>query len=274
MKDEAIGIIPAGGSGKRMAPFKVWKELIHVGYKKIKIGDCIKLIPKIVAEYTIENMVDAGAEKIVMVLNDQKYDVFRFFRDGSDYGTSMVYTCQNADASVTGMPVAIDSAYPWVKGKTVFMGMPDTIVEPFDSFKSLFDFHKAKNADLTLGVFPTKTPYKFAPVSIEDKTSRVTDIFDKPKNTNVCNTWGMAVWSANFTELLHEHVQRVSASERDSVKEILLSDIFLEAVHKKMNVYGLLYPEGSYHDLGDINDFISSRTKIENSIISEKDKIS
>lgn len=261
--DNIIGIIPAGGYGTRMHPFKVWKELIHVGYKEMKVGDSTMLIPKIVGEYTLEGMVEAGASLLVLVLNERKYDVFRFFGDGSYYGTDIAYTCQNTNLPITGMPVAIDTAYKLAKGKTVFMGMPDTITEPYDSFQKLYDFHVIKDSDLTLGVFPTDHPTKLAPVLIEEETGRVLNIFDKPKETDIYNTWSMAIWSDKFTDLLHQFV--LKAYQNGESKELLLSDVFLGAIKDGLKVNGLFFAEGNYHDLGDINQFVSSRISIEKS---------
>lgn len=268
-----IGIIPAGGSGRRMMPFKVWKELIHVGYKKAGDGDNLTYIPKIVSEYIIENMVSAEVSKIIMVLNEQKYDLVRFFGDGRNYGTSIVYSNQNNDSGITGMPVAIDTAYLWLKGKTVLMGMPDTIIEPYDSFRDLLRFHKETNADLTLGVFPTNIPQRLAPVYMDIKTGTVKSIVDKPKYPDMYNTWGIAVWSGKFTEMLHEYLLKLYEKSKDKNMEVIMSDIFMESINRGYNVRALFFEKGQYHDIGDINEFIATRMKIEGSIV-RKDKIS
>ncbi|MCX7843717.1 MAG: sugar phosphate nucleotidyltransferase [Clostridia bacterium] len=268
--NEIIGLVPSGGYGKRMRPIKVWKELIHVGYKKVKIGESMKNIPKVVSEYTVENMIEAGAKKIIMILNDQKFDIFRYFEDGSQYGASIVYTCQNADSGFTGMPIAIDTAYPWIQNKTVLMGMPDTIVDPYDSFKHLLKSHQDQESDLTLGVLPTNCPQRLAPVVFDEVTSEVRDIFDKPKSTQIYNTWCMAVWSGRFTELLHSFVNQVKDGSRPCEKEIILSDVFRESLRQGLKVYARYFPKGSFHDLGDVNEFISSRIKIEKATISEE----
>lgn len=267
--NEIIGIIPAGGFGKRMMPFRIWKELIHVGYRTIEKEDGLTHIPKVVSEYTLENMIEAGASKIVIVINEQKSDVFRFFANGENYNVNILYACQDWGSKFSGMPIAIDTPYPWTKNHTILMGMPDTIVEPFDSFKQLIKYHDEKKSDLTIGVFPTHCPERLAPVVIDKKTGRVKKIYDKPKNTSIYNTWSIVAWSNVFTEFLHNYVNDVLEGKRESGKEILLSDIFTAAVEEGLEVYGLFYPNGVYHDLGDINEFIISRHKIENSILSD-----
>lgn len=265
-KRDVIGIIPAGGYGTRMAPFKVWKELIHVGYKEAEINNERQLVPKVVAEYTVEGMADAGAKQIIMILNEQKYELFKFFGNGSNYGTNISYTCQDTNKLLTGMPVAMDTAYYWLKDKTVFMGMPDTIVEPFDAFKSLYQFHLEKAADLTIGVLPTSTPTRLAPVLIDKKTSHVLNIYDKPKFTKIYNTWNIAIWSPKFTELMHEYVLEAEKSVKAKT-ELLLTDVFLKAIDSGLEVYGHMFEEGHLYDLGDIKQFVACRLEIEREIL-------
>ncbi|GAE87560.1 nucleotidyltransferase family protein [Acetivibrio straminisolvens] len=232
---------PGRRLGTRMKPFKLWKELIPVGYKEYSDGQKSKFIPKLIAEYTIDNMVRAGAKRIVMVLNEQKIELLRFFGNGSLNGASIAYLCQDTSRNITGMPIAIDEGYRWLKDCTVMMGMPDTIVEPFDCFKQLLEMSNEKKADLTLGVFPTNKPHRLAPVVINSNTSKVEIIYDKPKETRIFNTWNIAVWSNRFTELLHEYVWDYVSKKENTGTEILLSDIFNAAIKEGLNVYAKFF---------------------------------
>lgn len=261
--ENIVGIIPAGGIGKRMRPLKLWKELVPVGYKTYSEGDGYKFVPRIIAEYTLENMVFGGAQRIVMILNDQKTELLRFFGSGHQYGTSLAYLCQEIDSGIYGMPVALDLGYEWIKDYTVVMGMPDTIVEPFDCFKCLLDMHNDKSSDLTLGVFPTDKPNRLAPVRINSTTGRVEAIFDKPKETKIFNTWNIAAWSSVFTEFLHRYLEDYKQKKKNTSNEILLSDVFSAAINKGLNVYGLFYETGKCYDLGDIDEFIKIRARVE-----------
>ena len=65
------------------------------------------------------------------------------------------------------MPGASDLARPWLNGETVLFGMPDTIMEPRDCFTSLLEYHRAEEAVLSLGLFPTDNPKKFGMVGTD-----------------------------------------------------------------------------------------------------------
>jgi glucose-1-phosphate thymidylyltransferase len=259
---EIIGLIPAGGFGKRMRPFKIWKELIPIGYK-ICLSDEQKIIPKVVAEYTLDNMLHIGTQRIIFVLNEQKTELLRFFGHGNQYETNIAYVCQETNPHFYGMPMAIDTAYVWLKGHLVLMGMPDTIIEPNDCFKRLLEMHHEKKADLTLGVFPTEKPQRLAPVVIQKGTNRVERIYDKPKETKIFNTWNIAVWSTKFTEMLHEFVSSYTRNEQNIGKEMLLTEVFNLAIDNRFAVYGLFFTDGKCYDVGNMDEFIITRHQIE-----------
>jgi glucose-1-phosphate thymidylyltransferase len=163
---------------------------------------------------------------------------------GATFGVNCSYLCQEKQ---NGMPGALDVAYPWVQDKIVCMGMPDTIVIPNDCFAQLLEVHTKAAADLTLGIFPTDTPQSLAPVHTDMASGRVLEVFDKPCTTHYLNTWGIAIWTPVFTELLHEHVNRCA---KDSTQELLLSDVFSAAIKQKLRVYSMLFANGQYFDIG------------------------
>jgi glucose-1-phosphate thymidylyltransferase len=102
----------------------------------------------------------------------------------------------------------------------------------------------SSHADLVLGVFPTPTPEQLGPVRV-DSDGRVTQILDKPKTTDLKNTWGMAVWSPRFTGLLHEEVAKSPEDAKPT-----LGSVFQQAVDRNFNVRALLFDDGRYLDVG------------------------
>ncbi|QNU66079.1 hypothetical protein EHE19_014480 [Ruminiclostridium herbifermentans] len=264
MDDDIIGIIPSGGLGKRMKPFRAFKELTTVGSRIYESNGEMREIPKVLGEYTIENMVRAGVSNLVIVINENKSELLRFYGNGSQYKTNIVYACQDMDSDLYGMPVAFEEAYPWIRNKTVFMGMPDTIVLPFECFEVLYDVHKENKSDLTLGVFPTDNPQSLAPVEYDLKTKRVLKIYDKPKEIDINNTWNIAIWSKRFTELIHEYYCEELSKVQDK-KEIILSDIFNLAIHRNFEVFCHFFAEGQCFDLGNIKEYNSTKLMVENS---------
>ncbi len=136
--------------------------------------------------------------------------------------------------------------------------------------------HIERDADLTIGVLPTSTPTRLAPVLIDKKTNHVLNIYDKPKATNIYNTWNIAIWSPKFTKLMHEYVLN---AEQDMLengikerKELLLTDVFLKAIEEKLQVYGHMFEEGNLYDLGDIKQFVKCRLEIEKEVFLAQEK--
>jgi glucose-1-phosphate thymidylyltransferase len=263
MNHELIGLVPAGGLGKRIYPLRLWKELIPVGYKNCIVNNEQVEVPKVIAEYTVEHMIKTGTTKLVMVVNEHKSELVRFFGQGFSYNTNIAYVCQDVNSPHYGLPIALNTTYPWIKDHTVMMGMPDTIIEPADCFIRVLKMHKEKRSDLTLGIFPTSHPHRLDPVSIHSGTAKIETIYGKPKTTNIFNTWGIAIWNNNFTNLLHNEVEKYMADTNNQGKEMVLSNLFNLAIAKGMAVYGQFFPEGIFYDLGNISEFVALKNKIE-----------
>jgi glucose-1-phosphate thymidylyltransferase len=192
------------------------------------------------------------------VLSPSKWEIAKFFMSGAQFNLFFGYLCQDEPL---GMPGALDTAYSWIKDCTVCMGMPDTIVEPADCFEQLLRFHREKEADLSLGIFPTPNPETLAPVHIDPTSARVIEIFDKPLRPPHFNTWGIAIWGPSFTELLHCYVQQ--RTELRAGQELILSSVFTEALVHGLKVYGKWFPQGKFYDIGTPEGLKSARMAIE-----------
>jgi glucose-1-phosphate thymidylyltransferase len=248
-----FGIVPAAGVGARLSPYRAPKELIQIGYRRVD-G---RLLPKAAIDHVLTAMRDGGVGHAFVVLSPAKWDVFRYLGSGEQLRMDLAYLCQETPL---GMPQALDLATPFLAGRTVCMGMPDTIVTPGDCFARLLDFHDATRADLSLGVFPTTDPQALAPVVIEPGSHRVLAVVDKPRIAPVGNTWGIAAWSPVFTELLHDFV---STALRERHGEMLLSDVFAAAVTSGLRVHGLVFEDGEFHDIGNPAGVVSIRARLE-----------
>lgn len=239
---EIVGIIPAAGKGSRLYPYPAPKELFPIGYQDILIDGKIQKRPKVISQYLIENMINAGAKRLLIVLGKDKEDIMEYYGDGGRFGIEIAYLYQE---KLFGMPYALNIARQWVVQTTVFFGMPDTIIEPKDAFKQLYLYHQDNKCDLTLGLFPTENPAKFGMVTL-DAQSNVVYIIDKPAKTELKYMWGCACWSDRFTQLINEYL----ANNPYSGREIVLGDIFYQAVKDKMNVKALCFNNGKYIDIG------------------------
>lgn len=250
----AFGVVPAAGVGSRLSPYRGPKELIQIGYQRIDDDGRPRLLPMAAVEHVLSAMRLGGVGNVLLTLSPAKWDIFRYLGNGSQLDMELAYLCQDEPR---GMPHAIDLARPFVAGRTVCMGMPDTIVSPDDCFDRLLDFHEEYRADVTLGVFPTQEAQTLAPVVIDPASHRVLAVVDKPKVPPVANTWGIACWEPAFTELLHDFVQRGRRAAPG--RELLLSDAFAAAIAAGLRVHGLAFDPGEYHDIGTVAGVLRAR---------------
>jgi len=253
MSEKIVGIVPAAGKGSRLAPFPCPKELFPVGYQDFEVNGVHQKRPKVVSQYLIENIIDAGARRILFIVGDGKSDILKYYGNGSKFGIDIAYLYQE---ELSGMPGALNLAAPWTKDATVIFGMPDTIIEPSNAFSKLIEFHKKSDAVLTLGLFRTSTPGKFGMVET-DADHNVIYTVDKPAATTLSNMWGCACWSPVFTELLSEFLQK----NKYTGKEIVLGDVFNYALEKGLCVKGLLFDDGQYIDIGTTDELDSALKK-------------
>ncbi|WP_203744018.1 nucleotidyltransferase family protein [Catellatospora bangladeshensis] len=246
-----FGVVPAAGAGTRLAPYRAPKELIQVGYHDV--GG--RVLPKAAIEHVLTAMRGGGVGRAFVVLSPAKAELLRYLGSGSYLGMDLAYVCQEV---ARGLPHALDLATPFLAGRTVCMGMPDTIITPDDGFARLLDFHDGTGADLSLGVYPTATPQSLAPVVVEPGSYRVLAIVDKPEHPPADNTWGIAAWSPVFTELLHACV-----ADAPPGPELLLSDIFVAAMTAGLRVHALTFADGEFHDIGTPAGVLRAREALE-----------
>ncbi len=189
---EIIGILPCGGTGLRMRPFRYPKELLPIYYHQSPIDNLIR--PKLSIEYSLEAFKLAGMEKCFVIVPDWKPEIMRYLGSGFEHGINIAYL-HNSKAN--GLSDAVLSMEPWSDNKLTCMALPDTQFKPQNAFVKIIEKLKEENADLVLGVFPTDEPECFAPVTLHTN-GQVIKIEEKPLDSKIMNTWGIAVWNSTF----------------------------------------------------------------------------
>jgi glucose-1-phosphate thymidylyltransferase len=235
-----IGVIPAAGQGSRLAPFTYPKELLPIVYRKVG-SDSNVLTPRPVLQFSLGAMQAAGITECIIVIANWKLEIARVFGDGAASGISLSYVMRNVPR---GLADAVDAAYPWVRDYDVALTLPDTVLSPRDALLQLWNERLRTQADVVLGVFPTSKPEELGPVRA-DPNGRVIQVLDKPKTTDLRNTWGLVVWSPRFTALLHERV--TTATEGDQPN---LGITFQLAVDRGLDVRAIQFEAGEYLDIG------------------------
>jgi glucose-1-phosphate thymidylyltransferase len=249
-EDQLVGIIPAAGKGSRIAPLPGSKEVFPIGFSDRTIEGVQKRCPKVVSQYLIDRMIVAGVTHIHIVISEGKWDIMRYYGDGTSFGVNISYLLVE---EMIGMPFTLNIAFPWVRGATVIFGMPDTIFKPIDAFSQMLTQHRKLKSDLTLGLFPTDQPWRLSMVKF-DEENRVVSVTDKPTTSELRYTWGCGCWGVRFTELLNHHLQE----RKQQPGEVVLADYFNMAIADGLTVRALAFNEGEYIDIGSPQDLESA----------------
>jgi glucose-1-phosphate thymidylyltransferase len=132
--------------------------------------------------------------------------------------------------------------------------LPDTIVEPTDAFVQLLATHRAAEADLTLGLFPTDRPQQFGMVRMDG--DRPVEIVDKPRQTELRLMWGLACWGERTTAL-----QPALLAGAPAGKELVPGEILSAAIAARLNVRGHVFEDGRFLDVGTPTSLNDALTK-------------
>jgi glucose-1-phosphate thymidylyltransferase len=232
-----VGLIPAAGLGTRLLPLAYPKELLPITYT----DEDGHLVPRPVLQASLDQLRRADVRECVIVIAEWKLELVRVFGDGAAVGVSIAYVVRGV---ARGLADALDAATPWLRERDVCLTLPDTIVSPDDALARVRAEHERSDADLVLGVFPTDHPEQLGPVRVAGD-GNVTEVLDKPASTDLRNTWGMAIWSPRFSELL----ARAVAAAPDDAKPVL-GAVFQRAVDAGLRVRAVWFPDGHFIDVG------------------------
>ncbi|MBB6610726.1 dTDP-glucose pyrophosphorylase [Pontibacter sp. Tf4] len=244
MKQTIAGIIPAAGLGSRLGQVPFSKELYPLGFKADGT-------PKVVTEYLLELMQQAGAEQVYFIVRSGKWDIPAYLGDGSNYSMAFAYLLMNRPY---GTPFSVDQAYSFVKDKTIVFGFPDIIVEPVTVFPRLLQKQQETGAVIVLGLFSVAHPNKWDMVKT-DLDGSVKTIIPKPEKSSLTMAWCVAVWSPEFTEFMHHYLQQIEPQFIvGKLMEIPMGAVMQAAIVAGLQVQSVHFPEGSCLDMGTPDD--------------------
>lgn len=239
---ELIGLIPAAGKGTRLSlPFP--KELYPI------IQDN-KYRP--VSQSILEQIVYAGVDHVVFVVNEHKSQLLQYFGNGHRFNCNVSYVVQeqpkqtNERAITPGLAEAMDAGYHLVKDKIVVFGMPDTIITPKHIFKTALA-NLRNDYDGIFCLFKAEKPEKSGMVILSDE-DEVLEIVDKPQKTDLEWMWGTVIWKPTFNSFLHDCITNRGVYE--------YGVIFNEALKSGLKFGGVKFDEGKYLDLGTVDDVV------------------
>lgn len=240
MREDIIGLVPAAGKGLRLGlpyPKELYPVIRDNRYKPI-------------SQFVLDNLVTAGVQHVVFVINETKHQLVGFFGSGRRFDCHISYVVQERQevgregSTSPGLSTALDSAYHLIRDKTVVFGMADTIIEPRDIFSRALAV-SSPNDDVLMITFETDRPEKFGMVKLDGQ--RVVEIVDKPTTTDLRSMWGCIIWRPAFTEYLHS---RVSNGVGD------FAEVMNQAIADGLRFRAFSVDGARYSDLGTYEEIV------------------
>lgn len=233
-----IGLLPAAGHARRIAPLPCSKELLPLWAEDGADR------PKAVCEHALAKMHRAGIQRAFVVLREGKWDIPAHLGNGPPHGPSIGYLLASLPY---GVPFTLDTAYPFVKAHHIALGFPDILFDADDVFARVLDKQDRDGGDVVLGLFPADRPQTMDMVELNG--ARVCRILIKPRQTTLHLTWGMAVWNPAFTQFMHEHLTQLL--QRGEIQnEVHLGAVLQAAIDAGLRVEGLPVSTTPYLDIG------------------------
>jgi NDP-sugar pyrophosphorylase family protein len=156
------GIIIAGGAGTRLRP------LTYTRPKPL-----IPVVNRPFLEYQVALLKRHGIDEIIFCTNYMADQIEAHFGDGSKFGVSMGYAIETTPLGTAG---AIKNAQS-IAGRDTFVVLNGDVLTDFD-LSAIIDFHKSKNALVTLTLKEVASPSPYG-VILTDPDGRVKE-FKEP----------------------------------------------------------------------------------------------
>jgi glucose-1-phosphate thymidylyltransferase len=260
---DVVGLIPAGGTGSRIAPLPMSKELFPIGFQSNKGYDSPR--PKVVSQYLLDKFAKAGIRKAFIIIRNGKWDIPAYFGDGASVNMHLGYLLMR---DPFGPPSTLDQAYPFVQDNVIAFGFPDILFNPEDVFQQLLDRQKSVLSDVVLGLYPAHNHHVMDMVDVREN-GKVHGIYLKPPKTDLKLAWLCAVWTPIFTEFMHKFLQvyrKKNYGKGDERKkkttgqnDLPVGAVIQAAIEKGLNVCGVTFPKAKYLDIGTPDDLMKAR---------------
>lgn len=249
---QVVGLVPAAGSGKRIAPLPCSKELFPIGFHLANGKSEPRA--KVVSHYLLEKFRIAGITTAYIVLREGKWDIPAYFGDGAMLDLHLAYVVISDSC---GPPDTLNRAYPFVQDKFIAFGFPDILFTPDDVFSQLLQRQLSTSADVVLGLYPAHDHRLMDMVRI-DAGGGVTELVLKPAQTDLRYAWVCAVWAPSFTQFLHDFVlsdqarqyQAEHGYQIDPQGDLPVGAVIQAAIHQRIRVDSVTFPQGTYIDIG------------------------
>ncbi|MFT2007811.1 nucleotidyltransferase family protein [Pontibacter sp. 13R65] len=244
------GLIPAAGLGTRLSPLPCSKELVPIGFgPHPEHGE---QHPKVVSQYLLDHMQQAGAKKVFFILRKGKWDIPNYFGDGSQYGLNLAYLMMQ---NPNGTPFSLNQAYEFVQDSVVLFGFPDILVSGETLYTSLLHKLDQTQADVVLGLFQVKRPHTWDMVETSPD-GEVQQLVIKSAATTLPYGWAIACWRPAFTHFMQNHLQMLQQQmlETGTEGEVSVGAVIQAAIDNGLKVQSVCFPDSFCLDTGTPED--------------------
>jgi len=156
-------VVMAGGFGTRIQPLT-----------NSRPKPMLPIINKPMMEHTMMTLRDLGIKEFIVLLYFKPEIIKEYFGDGSDFGIKISYVVPNDDYGTAG---AVKLAEELI-GDENFIIISGDLVTDFD-FQKIFDYHKEKNAKLSITLTSVENPLEFG-VVIANADGKIEKFLEKP----------------------------------------------------------------------------------------------
>ena len=156
-------VVMAGGFGTRIQPLT-----------NSRPKPMLPIVNKPMMEHTMMTLKDLGITEFIVLLYFKPEIIKEYFGDGSDFGIKINYVVPDDDYGTAG---AVKLAEDLI-GDENFIIISGDLVTDFD-FKKIFDFHKEKNAKLSITLTSVDNPLEFG-VVIANENGKIEKFLEKP----------------------------------------------------------------------------------------------
>lgn len=243
-----IALIPAAGEAKRLGPLPCSKEILPLG-----ASFASDPVPRVICDHLLDAFAVAGVRRVFCVLREGKWDIPAYLsrRPRPDLDLAYMVTPRTP-----GSPYTLDVAFPFLGDARVALGFPDILFHPVDAFVTLLRRQEHSGADVVLGLFPAPEPQRMDMVRT-DGQGNVLEILIKPPSTTLTETWITSVWTAAFSQFMHDYLLRVRSEvvenrfpDTRTPREIHVGDVIRAAIAQGMRVSSVSFSGGSCLDVG------------------------
>jgi dTDP-glucose pyrophosphorylase len=246
-----IALVPAAGSGQRIAPLPCSKELFPIGFENDGQG---RPRPKVVSQYLLDKFEHAGVGTAIIAVRKGKWDIPAYFaEDPRTLALSYVVV-----GDTLGPPDTLDHVYPFVRNRRVAFGFPDILFGPIDVFDRLLGRLEAGDADIALGLYEAHDPSAMDLVDC-DPSGFVRAMHLKQPVAELRLAWLCAAWLPSFSDYMHGFVaaERAAAAAGaarfaglDARGDMPMGLVIKTAVEAGLRVAGVPFVGERYLDVG------------------------